>query len=298
MQVIPVDATLGAVVHGVALNDLSDDQFEQIYAAWLDRAVLLFPKQKLTDDEQLEFTRRFGRLEMSFTRSQARVVGRLSNVDPDGTIAKPDSLRARFLRGNNEWHSDSSYKRVGAKASLLAAHVVPRNGGETEWADMRAAYDALDDAQRASLEQKVAVHGYRFSHTPFGGLEIAGDDIVYLPDVQHPVLRTHPETGRRVLFVGRHASHIIGADLEQSRTLLRRLTTSACQPPRLWKHSWEPGDLVIWDNRAVLHRGHPWSDAEPRTMVRTTVAGDDPDNEWAHRQTGDEAAAPSTAVLF
>lgn len=297
MQVIPTEATLGATVDDVMVNDLTDAAFGQIYQAWLDHAVLLFRSQSLTDEEHLEFTHRFGRLEMSFARSQASVVGRLSNVDVDGSVAKPDSLRATFLRGNNDWHSDSSYKRIGAKASLLAAHVVPSTGGETEWADMRAAYDALDQATREELEQKIAVHSYRFSHEPFGGLEIAGDDIVYLPDVQHPVLRTHPETGRRILFVGRHASHIIGADTDSSRALLRDLTAHACQQPRLWKHRWEPGDLVIWDNRAVLHRGHPWPDDEPRTMVRTTVAGDDPDNEWAQRSPGaapDDSAAPTT----
>ncbi len=260
--------------------------------------MLVFPGQGLSDDEHLDFTRRFGRLEMGFNRSQARVVGRLTNVDADGRVAAKDSLRARFLRGNTGWHSDSSYKRIGAKASLLAAHVVPSTGGETEWADMRAAHDSLDAAQRGELEQKVAVHSYRFSHTPFGGLEIAGDDIAHLPDVQHPVLRTHPETGRRVLFLGRHASHIIGSDEEASRKLLRDLTEWACQPPRTWRHRWQPGDLVIWDNRAVLHRGHPWPDTEARTMVRTTVAGDDPDNEWALGEAthGKTAVAATTAA--
>lgn len=293
MLVEPSEATLGAIITEVALNDLGDAEFGAIYQAWLEHAVLVFPGQSLTDDEHLDFTRRFGRLEMGFNRSQARVVGRLTNVDPEGIVAPPGSLRARFLKGNTDWHSDSSYKRVGAKASLLAAHVVPTIGGETEWADMRAAFDALDDSQVAALEQKVAVHSYRFSHTPFGGLEIAGDDIVHLPDVQHPVLRTHPETGRRILFVGRHASHLIGEDQDESRAQLRQLTAEACRPPRLWKHRWSSGDLVIWDNRAVLHRGRPWPDHEVRTMVRTTVAGDDPDNEWALRDQQPAAAGNS-----
>lgn len=283
MRIEPTEATVGATVSDVALHDLSDSDFDRIYEAWLEHAVLLFPGQRLSDDQHLEFTRRFGRLELGFNRSAARVVGRLTNVEPDGTVAEPDSLRARFLLGNTGWHSDSSYKRIGAKASLLAAHLVPTIGGETEWADMRAAFDALDPDLRESLEQKIAVHSYRFSHTPFGGIELAGDDVKHLPDVHHPILRTHPETGRRVLFAGRHASHIVGQDQEESRALLRTLTEEACQPPRLWKHRWAEGDLVIWDNRAVLHRGHTWPDDQPRTMVRTTVAGDDPDNEWAER---------------
>lgn len=281
MLIEPTDATLGAIVRDVALNDLDRAEFEQIYQAWLDHAVLVFPGQYLTDDEHLSFSRRFGRLELGFNRSAGRVMGRLTNLNPDGTVAPPDSLRARFLLGNTSWHTDSSYKRVAAKASLLAAHVVPSRGGETEWADMRAAHDALDPDRRAALEGKTAVHSYRFSHTPFGGLEIVGDDIVHLPDVEHPVLQTHPETGRGLLFVGRHASHVVGEDELESRAMLRRLTIEACQPPRLWKHRWSVGDLAIWDNRAVLHRGRTWPEDEPRTMVRTTVAGDDPDNEWA-----------------
>ncbi len=295
MRIEPTEATLGATVTDVDLRRLRDGDFDEIYRAWLEFAVLLFPAQRLDDDQHLAFTRRFGRLELGFNRSAARVVGRLSNVDPDGTVAKPDSLRARFLVGNTGWHSDSSYKRIGAKASLLAAHVVPSAGGETEWADMRAANDALDPKQREQLEQKIAVHSYRFSHTPFGGIEIAGDDIRHLPDVQHPILRTHPETGRRVLFAGRHASHIVGEDQDESRALLRRLTEEACRAPRLWKHRWSVGDLVIWDNRAVLHRGHPWPEGEARTMVRTTVAGDDPDNEWAER---DEQPQPLANSIF
>lgn len=284
MHIEPTGATLGAVVSDVSLATLSDDEFAEIYQAWLDHAVLAFPAQHLSDADHVAFTTRFGRLELGFKRSMKRTVGKLSNVTADGRIASPDSLQARFLTGNNDWHSDSSYKRVGAKASLLAAHVVPTEGGETEWADMRAAHDALDERTRQSLEGRVAVHSYRFSHTPFGGLDILDEgELDFLPDVQHPILRTHPETGRRVLFVGRHASHVIGDDRDDSRARLRQLTAEACQPPRLWKHRWSPGDLVIWDNRAVLHRGHPWPTDQARTMVRTTVAGDDPDNEWASR---------------
>lgn len=301
MRIEPTGATLGAIVTDVDLRNLPDPAFCDLYEAWLAHAVLVFPDQHLDEEAHLAFTRRFGRLELGFNRSAARVVGRLTNVEPDGTITPPDSLRAQFLRGNTGWHSDSSYKRVPAKASLLSAQVVPSSGGETEWADLRAAHDALDPELRDRLEQKVAVHSYRFSHSPFGGLEIAGDDIVHLPDVHHPVLRTHPETGRRVLFVGRHASHLVGDDLVESRALLRRLTVEACQSPRLWLHRWSVGDLAIWDNRAVLHRGHRWPDDEPRTMVRTTVAGDDPDNEWAVRDDAAQApTAPSrpTAAVF
>ena len=281
MQITPVDATLGATVSGINLAELSDAQFAEIEAAWNQYAVLIFEGQNLTDAQHLDFTRRFGRLEQGIRRSSNTGLGRLSNVDKDGNVVPRTSLQARFLVGNTYWHSDSSYKRVGAKASILAAHVVPDDGGETEWADMRAAYDALDQSMKDWLEDKVAVHSYEFSHAPFGGMEILNaEELSHLPPVEHPVVRVHPVTGRKNIFAGRHASHILGEDLEESRALLARLTEEGAQPPRVYKHTWRPGDLVIWDNRCVLHRGHRWPDDQARTMVRTTVAGDDPDNEW------------------
>ena len=279
MQITPCDATLGAEVTGIDLAELTAAQFQKIEDAWHTHAVLIFPGQRLTDDEHLAFTRRFGRLELGIRRGSSNL-SRLSNVK-DGAVVPPSSLQARFLVGNTYWHSDSSYKSTGAKASLLAAHAVPDKGGETEWADMRAAYDALDPAMQDWLADKVAVHSYEYSHKPFGGMEILGpEELKHLPPVEHPVVKVHPATGRKNLFVGRHASHILGEDLAESRALLERLTDEGAQPPRVYKHRWRVGDLVIWDNRCVLHRGHRWPDDQARTMVRTTVAGDDPDNEW------------------
>ena len=170
---------------------------------------------------------------------------------------------------------------MGAKASLLSARQVPTAGGETEFADMRAAWDALHPDEQHDLEGKVAVHDYRFSHTPFGGLEILSqEELSYLPSVKHPVVSVHPETARKNLFIGRHASYIIGDDFTSNRQRLRQLTETTCQFPRTLKHRWRVGDLMIWDNRCVLHRGHPWPADQVRTVVRTTVAEDTPDNEW------------------
>ncbi len=282
LQITPTDATLGATVRGVDLSQLDDATFGEIEAKWHEHGVLIFPEQHLDDGAHLAFTRRFGNLEQSIRRTRTTGTSNLSNVQADGTVAPPSSLQARFLVGNTYWHSDSSYKRVGAKASILAAHIVPDADGETEWADMRAAYDALDDGMKTWLDDKIAVHDYAFSHTPFGGKEILDkEELSHLDPVEHPVVRTHPATGRKNLFVGRHASHILGVDLEESRKLLADLTEQGAQPPRTYKHKWAVGDIVIWDNRCVLHRGHRWPDDQPRTMVRTTVAGDAPHNEWA-----------------
>jgi alpha-ketoglutarate-dependent taurine dioxygenase len=282
LEITPCDATLGAIVRGVDLKQTLDDAtFAALESAWHEHAVLVFPEQHLSREEHRAFTRRFGPLELSIRRTRPKTTGQLSNVQADGSVAPPDSLQARMLLGNTYWHSDSSYKRIGAKASILAAHVVPDQGGETEWADMRAAYDGLDDDMKAYLDDKIAVHSYEFSHAPFGGMEaLNAEELAHLQPVEHPVIRTHPATGRKNIFAGRHASHILGEDLEESRKLLAKLTADAGQPPRTYKHAWTQGDLVMWDNRCVLHRGHRWPDSQPRTMIRTTVAGEGMDAEW------------------
>jgi len=282
LEITPTDATLGATVCGVDLNQLDDANFDDIEAAWHEYAVLIFPEQHLDDEGHLAFSRRFGNLEQSIKRTRTTGISNLSNVQADGSVAPRSSLQARFLVGNTYWHSDSSYKRVGAKASILAAHVVPTEGGETEWADMRTAYDVLVDVRKAWLVEKIAVHDYAFSHAPFGGLEILSkEELSHLDPVEHPIVRTHPATGRKILFVGRHASHILGEDKDESRQLLADLTEQGAQVPRTYKHKWAAGDIVIWDNRCVLHRGHRWPEDQSRTMVRTTVAGEAPGNEWA-----------------
>ena len=282
MQIQACNATLGAVITQIDLAHLSVEDFDELDLAWDKYAVLIFKDQHLTTEQQKAFSRHFGRLEKGLIQSSTNLLAHIGNVARDGRVVDADSLQVRFNKGNEQWHSDSSYKRVAAKASLLSARVVPSFGGETEWADQRAAYDELDDALKLWLDDKVAVHSYRYSHTWHGGLEILNEeDLALLPPVEHPIIRLHPRTGRKNLFVGRHASHIVGEDKQESRSLLKKLTLDATQPPRTFKHAWEVGDLVLWDNRCVLHRGHTFPLDEARDMVRTTIAGDDDDNEWA-----------------
>ena len=282
MKIEPVTEAFGAVVSGVSLTALSDNEFHAIETAWFQYAVLLFPTQRPTESEHFAFSKRFGRLERGLQRESRPSAARIANVDANNRFLPPTSLPSRFNIGNSVWHTDSSYKSTAAKASLLAAHVVPTAGGETEWADMRAGYDVLDDSMKVWLEDKVAIHSFRFSHAWHGGLELLSDeDLANLPPVEHPITQMHPDSGRNILFIGRHASHIVGQPVPASRKLLRRLTDQSAQPPRTWKHQWSPGDLVIWDNRCVLHRGHAFDRQQARVMVRTTVAGDAPENEWA-----------------
>ena len=284
-EITPSEATLGAVVGNVRLNALDDEAFAVIQAAWHAHGVLIFPGQHLSEEEQVAFSRRFGPLERSLTKTHTQhdpAIIHLSNVKKDGSLWEAKSDTGRLLQGNNRWHTDSSYKRIPAKASLLAAKIVPKTGGETAFADMRAAYDALEPAMQAWLADKIAVHSYAYSQGKVGGTSaITQDEWDALPPVEQPVIRTHPATGRRNLYIGRHASHIVGEDPDESRQLLERLCADACQAPRIHIHKWAVGDLVMWDNRCVLHRGLGHPPDQPRHMVRTTVAGDsDEANEW------------------
>ena len=284
-EITPTEATLGAVVGNVRLNALDDEAFAAIAAAWHAHGVLIFPGQHLSEEEQVAFSRRFGPLERSLTKTHTQhdpAIIHLSNVKKDGSLWEAKSDTGRLLQGNNYWHTDSSYKRIPAKASLLTAKIVPETGGETAFADMRAAYDALDTAMQAWLADKIAVHSYAYSQGKVGGTgAITEDEWDALPPVEQPVIRTHPATGRRNLYIGRHASHIVGEDPGESRQLLERLCADACQAPRIHIHKWEVGDLVMWDNRCVLHRGLGYPPDQPRRMVRTTVAGDSNEaNEW------------------
>ena len=285
IQVEPLDATLGAIVRGIALAEpLSEEVFEEVHSAWLAHAVLVFPGQFLDEESHKEVSRRFGRLERMFDlRGEGtEFFANLTNVRADGSLIQPDGSRSLYLKGNSYWHTDSSFKRVPAKASLLFAERVPSEGGETEFADMRSAWERLEPAMQTRLDGKVAVHSYHFSQGNVGGMDVmSDDDLGNLPPVEHPVVQTHPGTGRRSLFIGRHASHILGEDVEESREFLRALCDEACRPPRVFAHRWTAGDLVMWDNRCVLHRGRPSPPDQARVMRRTTVAGDAPDNEWA-----------------
>lgn len=276
------EATLGAVVHGAELRALDDTAWRRLEDAFDEHAVLVFPAQFLTDAEQAAFARRFGRLERGMGNLGDAPVWPISNVQPDGTLADPAGPLAMVLVGNQQWHTDSSYHRVAAKASMLSARVVPPSGGETEWADMRAAFDALEPADRALVAGRDASHSYLYSQRKVGaGEELWTDaDKDSMAEIRHPLVRVHPVTGRPALYLGRHANAVSEMSDEDSEALVARLMAFACRPPRVFTHRWSPGDLVVWDNRCVLHRGRPWDHREARVMRHSRVAGDG-DNEWA-----------------
>jgi len=282
LVVTPSDATLGATVRGVDLRTLDETSWVSIETAFHRHAVLVFPEQFLDDDQQAAFARRFGRFERGMGNLGAATVWPISNVQPDGALADPHGPLMAVLVGNQEWHTDSSYHRVGAKASILSARVVPGAGGETEWADMRAAYDALPDDDRALVAGRDAAHSYLYSQRKVGaGEELWTDaDKASMAETRHQLVVVHPVTGRPSLYLGRHAHAVSGLSDDDSTALVERLMAFSCRPPRVFTHAWQVGDIAVWDNRCVLHRGRPWDPRDARVMRHTRIAGDG-ENEWA-----------------
>jgi alpha-ketoglutarate-dependent 2,4-dichlorophenoxyacetate dioxygenase len=278
MRVTPTDATLGAIVDGIDVRDLDESTWPLVEDAFHRHAILVFPGQYLDEDAHLRFSQWFGPLERATAvprAGQRADFTRLANVDGDGAVVDdPASRVVQSLVGNQEWHSDSSFKRIAAKASILTAVVVPPSGGETEFADMRAGYDTLPDDDKTRIESLRARHSFA------GDAYLTDAEREILAPVEHPLVQHHPATGRRSLFVGRHARDIVGADPDEGRRLIDRLREHACRPPRIYTHRWSVGDVVVWDNRCVLHRGRPWDMDQPRVMRRLTIAGDGDDNEW------------------
>ena len=269
----PTGATLGAIVTGVELSRLDAAQWQTIEAAFLEHAVLVFPGQHLSAAAQTAFAERFGNIEHLVAD---RKIVPISNRRADGTLLQDHEHGMQVMIGNEGWHTDSSYMRLSAKASVLSAHVVPKQGGQTEWADMRAAYDALDDAMRARIAVLSAYHSLRYSQARIGHVAATGSSYGFHEEQTplRPLVKTHPQTGRAALYIGRHAYGIPGLDADESEALLDDLVAFACRPPRVYSHDWTPGDVVIWDNRCVLHRARPYDHNEARVMMHVRVAGE------------------------
>ena len=274
LSIQPLQATFGAVVTGFRIADLDEATWRDLHAAWLDYALLIFPGQFLTRDEQIAFARRFGPLEFEMVA--------LSNVKADGTLRleKDNDDMMKILKGNMGWHADSTYMPVQAKGAVFSAEVVPTVGGHTGWADMRAAYDALDAATRARVEGLAAHHSLHYSQSKLGHQtckadgEYSGYGLHEGPVPLRPLVKVHPETGRKSLLIGRHAHNIPGMDQAESERFLEKLVAFACRPPRVYHHDWRPGDAVVWDNRCLLHQATPWDMTQPRVMWHSRIAGD------------------------
>lgn len=293
LSVKRLEPTFFAEVTGVELAKISDeDTYHEIHDALLEHGVLYFPGQDLTDADQERFSKWFGPLEVTF-EDDKYYVAHLSNVGEDGGIRDPNSRKSSFLRANQQWHSDSTVFQAPARYSFLSAHEVPPpgEGGETQWADMRGAWEALPPQRQAELEHLVLEHDFQNSRIK-AGHKFDEEQRKRWPPLMHPLVRVHEKTGRKALYVGSQATHVVGWPKDQGVALIEELLAFATQDKFVHTHSWTAGDFVIWDNARVNHRGRPWDEAKyKRDLRRTTVKGaiptmidDRPVNEFKQAQ--------------
>ena len=274
--------TLGAEVRGVDLTrPVMPEVFAEIEVAFHRHGILVFPEQPVTDEQQLEFSRLFGQLEVNPNYAGAKMrlrpdVADISNLDAEGRVLARDDRRNLFNIGNQLWHTDSSFKHIPAKCSLLSARELPSSGpmggGETEFADLRAAWDALPDARKRKLQGLVVEHSIFRSRSQLGFADFNDEIYKELPPVPQALVRHHRYSGRTSLYLASHASHIIGWPVEEGRALIEEFIAFATEPQFVYQHRWTVGDLVIWDNRCTMHRGRPYDDTQRRVLHRTTVS--------------------------
>ena len=270
-------------VSGVTLTKpLTKPEVAAIEAGMDRYAVLVFRNQVITDDQQLAFTLNFGDIENAeggniTKRSEYRLKDGMvdvSNLDKDGKPLARSDRRRMFNLGNRLWHSDSSFRATPAKYSILSGRVIANDGGNTEFADMRAAYDMLDDATRAQIEDLICEHSLIYSRGSMGFADLTDEEKAMFKPVRQRLVRTHPVTGRKSLYLSSHIGTIIGWEMPEARDFIRDLAETATQRELVYVHRWRPNDLVMWDNRQTMHRVRRFDETKPRDVRRTTVAGD------------------------
>jgi alpha-ketoglutarate-dependent taurine dioxygenase len=277
LKLRPLPGGLGAEVLGLQVAAVDDALFPAIYAAFLEHQLLLFREQNLPPAAQVAFARRFGEVQIhvmdQYHASEYPELYTLSNLDPEGRPSgkHPD-------RGTLAWHTDGSWRRVTGQATMLYAERVPASGGGTSFADMYSAYDALTPAERERLAGLRALHNLDFSRNRRHGEEPMTDaQRKAVPPVDHPIIRTHPETGRKCMFLGDHAESITGMPYDEARAFIDALNERIVSLARIYTHRWRPGDFMAWDNRCLLHKAEDYDLArEPRVIRRCTVLGEVP----------------------
>ena len=286
MRLTPIGAEFVAAVEGIDLRAPLDAAATAAIHAAMDRyAVLVFHDQPLTDEQQIAFTKSLGKIELNTANNVTRLDQRrlsiemsdISNLDQHSNMLARDDRRRAFNLGNRLWHSDSSFKAVPAKYSLLSARTVPSAGGNTEFADMRAAYDALDPETRAEIEDLITEHSLLFSRGQLGFADFTAEERVKFTPVRHRLVRANPATGRKSLFLSSHIGSIVGWPVPEALAFVRDLVEHATQWQFVYAHSWRQYDLVMWDNRQTMHRARRYQDTdEVRDLRRTTLEGDGP----------------------
>ena len=275
----PLHSDFGARVTGLDLGDgLSASAVSEIDRAIDDFSFLWFPEQSVSDDMQLAFTKLLGEPEPSHVKlGQEGVIEyfiTIGNVQDDGSVFGNDHPKTRFLTGNNMWHSDSSFREVPTYVSIMCAYEVPGEGGMTQYVSQRAAYNRLTKKTQVDIDPLIAIHDYVFSRSKVGDDAVTPSHANSLPPVRQKLVRKNSATGERNFYVGSHAREIEGWGFAESRDLLDDLLARTTEREHIYEHIWSPGDLVIWDNRCLLHRGSGYdADKYRRRMRQTRVQG-------------------------
>jgi len=278
IELSPLHPTLGTEVRGIDITrPVTPEIFAEIDAAFSRYGVLVFPGQPMTDQQQLAFSWLFGPLEVNPNYAGAKMrlrpdIADISNLDAEGHVLARDDRRNLFNLGNQLWHTDSSFKQVPAKCSLLSARELPSSGGETEFADLRAAWDALPEPRKRQLDGLVVEHSIFRSRSQIGFADFNDEVFRQLPPVPQALVRHHRYSGRTSLYLASHASHIIGRPVEEGRALIEELIAFSTRPQFVYQHRWTVGDLVMWDNRCTMHSGRPYDDTQRRVLHRATVS--------------------------
>ncbi len=281
LTIYPVTSDFAAEIGDVDLSaPMSSDLLSEIQAAFDRYAVLIFPDQRLSIDQHLDFARNFGPLETTIhatrTDHTLRVrpeIADVSNLGPGDKIWGASERKRIFEMANRMWHTDSSFKRLPARASLLYSRAIPPVGGQTEYADMRAAYDALPESTKRRLQGMVAEHAIMYSRKKLGFTDFSKEEFEALPPVPQVLVRRHPGSGRMGLYLASHAGRIFGMPDGEAEALLAELIEHATQRQFVYTHRWRVHDLVMWDNRCTMHRGRPFDDLRwPRDMQRATTS--------------------------
>ena len=294
MDIVPLGPGFAAELRGVTLAQIAADDaaYAAARAAFEEHSVLVFRGQQVTDEGQLAFSRRFGPPE--FTKVGSQGTGThfviLSTIGPDGQVVPPDSRLAMRNKANQLWHTDSSFKRVPALTSVLSARIIPARGGETEFVSTRLAFERLDPALQTKIANSFAWHDYAHSRGQIAADLASAEERAALPPVCWRMVWKNPVNGRSAIYLASHAYAVEGMEPEAGKKLIDALMAAATAPGTSYVHQWKSGDVVMWDNRATMHRGRPWPAHEARLMVRTTISANDADGVGGMRPPSRQAA--------
>jgi alpha-ketoglutarate-dependent 2,4-dichlorophenoxyacetate dioxygenase len=294
MEVVSVGPGFAAELRGLTLADVANDDaaYAATRAALDEHSVLVFRGQQVSDELQIAFSRRFGPLEITKIGSQGHGTNLviLSTIDENGKVAPPDHRLSLRNKANQLWHTDSTFKRVPALASVLSARIIPAEGGETEYVSTRLAFARLDAALRERLTNSFAWHDYAHSRGQIAADLASPEERAALPPQCWRLVWTNPVNGRAALYLASHAYAIEGMERQAAQKLIAELMEAATAPGLTYTHRWKNGDVVMWDNRATMHRGRPWPGHEARHMVRTTISATEADGLAGMRPPSQQAA--------